>query len=109
MCCKNEFYEFQFLLLFVHSRGLNVLDLQKDSWFASNFEHWNFAINEACSKINILTIQIIVFPLWFFKNKKIEFKALATHLNGSQCFSPSISKWLLVKISIYHIFMVNSF
>jgi hypothetical protein len=73
MCCKNQFYQFQFLLLFVHSRGLNVLDLQKDSWFASNFEHWNFAINEACSKINILTIQLLCSPCDFSKIKKIEF------------------------------------
>jgi hypothetical protein len=29
----------------VHSKGLNGLNMQKDSWFASNFEHGNFVNN----------------------------------------------------------------
>jgi len=30
----------------VHSRNLNVLNMQKHFWFVSNFEHVNFVNNE---------------------------------------------------------------
>jgi hypothetical protein len=47
----------------VHYKSLVILNMQKHSWFASNFEHSNFVSNGAYSKN-------IVFPLWFFQRYK---------------------------------------
>jgi len=55
----------------VYSKGLSVLNMQKDFWFASNFDHWNFTSNGTYSK-NYIDNQTIVFPLWFFTNTKIQ-------------------------------------
>jgi hypothetical protein len=96
MCHKNVIHQFQFLFIFliinvkiinvnelriidqenvvwkkliVYSKGLSILHMQKDFWFTSNFEHWNFTNNGAYPK-NYIDNQIIVYPLCFFKNKK---------------------------------------
>jgi hypothetical protein len=34
----------------IHFEGLNALNMQKNFWFALNFEHWNFGNNEFYSK-----------------------------------------------------------
>ncbi len=56
----------------VYLWGLNVLSLVKQHQFASNFEHWNVASNEAYFG-NKFSIQIIVLCLWFFKDTKLQF------------------------------------
>ncbi len=72
--------------MIIHSWGLNVLNMQKHFLFVSSFEHVNFEINEKYSKKNII-IQNIMFPLWFFKYTKMQFKKVSTHLGGSyRCF-----------------------
>jgi hypothetical protein len=40
--------------------------------FLSSFEHVNFATTRKYSKKN-MTIQIIMFPLWYFKHTKMQF------------------------------------
>jgi hypothetical protein len=57
--------------MIIYSKGLSVLNMQMDFWFASNFEHWNFTNNGAYSK-NYIDNQIIVSLLWLLKNTKIQ-------------------------------------
>jgi hypothetical protein len=57
----------------IHYRGLSVLNVEKDFWFASNFEHWNFPYNKVDLKKK-MTIETIVLPLWFFKDIKYNLK-----------------------------------
>jgi hypothetical protein len=50
----------------------------KNICHVSSFEHLNFAINGKYSK-KIMIIQIIMYPLWFFKHTKMQFKKVFTH------------------------------
>jgi hypothetical protein len=59
--------------------------MQKHLSFLLSFENANFVINGKYFKI-IMTIQTIMFPLWFFKHTKMLFKIVSTHLGGSYDF-----------------------
>ncbi len=52
------------------SKYLNVLHMHKDFSFASNFEHWNFANNEAYLKNISTKFETIMLPLWYFNDYK---------------------------------------
>ncbi len=68
------------------SWDLNALDMKKEFWFASNVEHLNFASMDPTPK-NILTIQTIVFFLWFFKKKEYNLKKIPfTWVAPLMCF-----------------------
>jgi len=74
----------------LHFQGLNALNMQKLFWFVSNFEHVKFAISENIPQ-KIVTIQTIMFHLWYFKHNVI-FKSI--HLFGWflwLCFYPIVN------------------
>ncbi len=74
----------------IHFWGSSFLNMQFFLIFVSSFEHVNFAIDGKCFK-TIMTIQIMMLPLWFFKHTKMQFEGVSTHLGGSfDYFLPSM-------------------
>jgi hypothetical protein len=54
----------------IHYRGFNVLNMQKDPWFASNFEKWNIANNGTYCKRNISNLIFFFFLVIFQRKQK---------------------------------------
>ncbi len=69
--------------------------MQKDSWNIINmYQVLNIEILQVMEpkKEKKLTKKFIMFPLWCFKDKKLEFKALSTHhVAPFIMFAPSLN------------------